>query len=271
MESDVDSDLEAYIDEDDAFKPIIIPPPSPIPPPRSSRLLQLRVNPTVRTWAACQIKTNLTSVFLVRSQCSSMRWRKLNTWTVWTCHSYVPRKSTSWSILLFSDLIFSTKNCMSTGRYLTISLTKFVNMKSLTHVGNPGILIQILLSWYQVLESFSHDLLLCYSYYEGPDPYLWRCYDIMGLDSYLLSMAQYLHHMIPLLRYALSANGLYPSYQLSGLCIRIYLTALHVQTSTEQYIQLALQPVSIMNYLVLIPPSSELWAHSHYAQVTPLL
>ena len=32
VESDVDSDLEAYIDEDDAFEPIIIPPPSPIPP-----------------------------------------------------------------------------------------------------------------------------------------------------------------------------------------------------------------------------------------------
>ena len=54
----------------------------------------------------------------------------------------------------------------------------------------------------------------------------------------------------------LSANGLYPSYQLSGLCIQLYLTALHVQTSTRQYIRLALQPVSIMNYLVLIPPSS---------------
>ena len=49
-----------------------------------------------------------------------------------------------------------------------------------------------------------------------------------------------------------------------------YLTAQHVQTGTEQYIRLALQPVSITNYLVLVPPSSELWAHSHYAQVTPL-
>ena len=64
--------------------------------------------------------------------------------------------------------------------------------------------------------------------------------------------------MIPLLQYTLSANGLYPSYQLSGLCIRIYLTAPHIQTGTEQYIRLALQPVSITNYLVLIPPSSVL-------------
>ena len=112
--------------------------------------------------------------------------------------------------------------------------------------------------------------LLRYSYYEGLDPYLWRHYDIMGLDSYLLSMGSFWHHMIPLLRYTLSANGLYPSYQLLGLCIHIYLTAPHVQTDTGQYIRLALQPVSIMNYLVLVPPSSELWAHSHYAQVTPL-
>ena len=40
----------------------------------------------------------------------------------------------------------------------------------------------------------------------------------MGPDSYLLSMAQSLHHMMSFLRYTLLANGLYPSYQLSGLC-----------------------------------------------------
>ena len=84
-------------------------------------------------------------------------------------------------------------------------------------------------SWYFLFESSYPDIrfqshfhmisFLRYSYYEGLDPYLWHHYDIMGLDSYLLSMASFWHHMIPLSRYTLSANDLYPSYQLSGLCI----------------------------------------------------
>ena len=54
------------------------------------------------------------------------------------------------------------------------------------------------------------------------------------------------------------ANGLYPSYHLSGLCISLYLTAHTCTNSTEQYIRLALQPVLITNYLVLIPSSLQL-------------
>ena len=141
---------------------------------------------------------------------------------------------------------------------LMITYPQVVRWTSRRSVGNPGISyldLLILIPGSRVISIWS---LLHYSYYEGPDPYL-------------LSMAQFLHHIISFLQYTLSANGLYPSSLLSGLCIRIYLTATHVQTDTGQYIRLALQPVSITNYLVLVPPSSELWAHSHYTQVIPLL
>ena len=152
---------------------------------------------------------------------------------------------------------------------LTFKIQNVIRWTSRRSVGNPGISYSdlILIPGSRVIFSWS---LLHYSYYEGPDPYLWRCYDIMGLDSYLLSMVQELHHMISLSRYTLLANGLYPSYRLSGLCIRLYPTSHTCTNSTEQYIRLALQPVSIRNYLILVSSSSELWAHSHYAQITPL-
>ena len=66
-----------------------------------------------------------------------------------------------------------------------------------------------------------------------------------------------------IIRYTISANSLIPSYWLSGLCISLYRTAHTCTNNTGQYIRLALQPVSITNYLVLVPSSSLLWDHSH--------
>ena len=127
-------------------------------------------------------------------------------------------------------------------------------------------LIQNFYSWYQILEPLYHG-----PFYAIHIMKAWTLIYDVTMTSWVQTLISYLWHHSDIIdkdryRYMLLANGLYPSYCLSGLCISLYRTAHTCTNSTEQYIRLALQPVSIMNYLVLIPSSSQLWDHSHYSQ-----
>ena len=186
------------------------------------------------------------------------------------------------ALLVHSPLVLGSLECQLTLPHFglfqkkhspTLRIQHVVRWTSRRSVENPGISysdLLILIPGSRVICTWS---LLCYSSYEGLDSYLWHHYDIISLDAYLLSMASFWHHMIPLLGYTILANALYPSYWLSGLCISLYLTAYTCTNSTGQYIRLALQPVSItkvlINYHLLIP--SSLSSETHFHSISLLL
>ena len=161
-------------------------------------------------------------------------------------------------------VLHSAEDCNEVGNAFLYMLSTIENSldKGIWHayylwyhpsVKNPGISYSefpILIPGSRVIFTWS---LLHYSYYEG-------------LDPYLLSMAPFWHHMVSLLDTQDQPMALSPLIDYQG-CVSTYIPLHTCTNSTEQYIRLALQPVSITNYLVLVPSSSQLWAHSHYAQV----